>query len=305
MTAAQRLSRISLICREPERLACFYESALGFVRGKESSIGGDRLASLLRIPGAEARIIGMGLGGQPIELVNIKPAGQPYPAEVPAWSSLFQHFAIVVSDMAAAYAKLSAHKNWHPISTAGPQVLPASSGGVAAFKFRDPEGHPLELLAFPPGAIPEPWKKAAGHDFLGIDHSAISVADTSRSVEFYHSLGFQRSGGSLNTGSAQDRLDNAKGAVVEVTALASLEEPPHLELLCYREVSVHGPKGSAINDAAATQLVLAASSIGALHALYAQNADAFVSRPVPFEDGVARAILRDPDGHLLRLEAAL
>lgn len=287
------------------RLACFYESALGFVRSKEKFIGGAALGSLLAIPDAEAHIIPMALGEQTIELVNVKPPGRPYPAEVPAWSSLFQHFAIVVLDMAAAYAKLTAHKDWHPISGTGPQVLPASSGGVCAFKFRDAEGHPLELLAFPSGAIPEAWKKAVDHVFLGIDHSAISVADTSQSVEFYRSLGFQRSGGSLNTGLAQDSLDNAKGAVVEVTALAPPEEPPHVELLCYREVSIHSPSVAGINDIAATQLVLTAISFGALHALCAQDAEAFVSGPVPFEDGVARAILRDPDGHLLRLEAPL
>ncbi|MGA7328327.1 MAG: VOC family protein [Rhodomicrobium sp.] len=286
-------------------MAGFYESALGFLRREERSIGSAALGSLLCIPGAEAHIITMKLGKQTIELVNIKPAGHPYPEEVSGWSSLFQHFAIVVSDMAAAYARLWAHKGWHPISLVGAQVLPASSGGVTAFKFRDPEGHPLELLAFTPGAMPEPWKKAGDRDFLGIDHSAISVADTFRSVEFYRQLGFQRSGGSLNTGPAQDRLDNAKGAVVEVTALAPPEEPPHVELLCYREVSRHDPRVSAINDVAATQLMLEASSIGALHAFHAQNADAFVSRLVAFEDGVARAIVRDPDGHLIRLEAPL
>ena len=49
------------------------------------------------------------------------------------------------------YARLSAHAGWTTISTDGPQLLPASSGGVTAYKFRDPEGHPLELIAFPPG----------------------------------------------------------------------------------------------------------------------------------------------------------
>lgn len=35
--------------------------------------------------------------------------------------------------------------------------LPESSGGVTAFKFRDPDGHPLELLAFPDGKVPSRW----------------------------------------------------------------------------------------------------------------------------------------------------
>ncbi len=304
MSTVQRLSRISLICREPERLGSFYERAFGFVRSRQSEMRGTALESLLRIPGAEATVIRMGLGEQTIELVGIKPEAQAYPPEVPAWSTLFQHFAIVVSDMAAAWAKLSAQKGWHPISTTGPQVLPASSGGVAAFKFRDPEGHPLELLAFPVNSIPEIWKSSPGNGFLGIDHSAISVADTSRSVSFYRGLGLQRSGGSSNTGPAQDRLDNVKGAVVEVTALAPPEPTPHVELLCYRGTSRYTAP-PAINDAAATQLVLTVESTSALNELCAQNPDAMYSGPIVFEDSVARAIVRDPDGHLLCFETAL
>ncbi len=92
---------------------------------------------------------------------------------------------------------------------------------------------------------------------------------------------------------------------MEVTALAPPEVPPHVELLCYREVRCRRPRVSGINDVAATQLVLAVSSVGALQTLHAQNTGAFVSGPVPFKDGVERAILRDPDGHLLRLEAPL
>ena len=70
----------------------------------------------------------------------------------------------------------------------------------------------------------------SGRAFLGIDHSAISVADTSQSIDFYQRLGLQRSGRSCNTGPAQDRLDGIEGAIVEVTDLAPVEVPPHVEL---------------------------------------------------------------------------
>jgi len=305
MSAVQKLSRIALVSQEPESLAAFYRSAFGFARGEETRLSGTALESLLGIPGAKARLLTLRLGRQAIELLSIEPKGEAYPARVPAWSKLFQHFAIVVSSMAAAYAKLSAQAGWKPISTEGPQTLPASSGGVTAFKFRDPEGHPLELVAFPPDAIPEPWQMADAAGFLGIDHSAISVADTSRSIEFYRRLGLQRSGGSLNTGPAQDRLDGAKGTLVEVTALAPAELPPHVELLCFRKALRRNWNVSGINGVAATQLILSAHSTAALDGVCAQNADALVSKPVPFEDGVARAMMRDPDGHLLRLEAPM
>jgi hypothetical protein len=115
MSPVQRLSRISLICREPETLGCFYERAFGFVRGEQIETGGAALESLLRIPGAGAKVIRMALGEQTIELVGIKPQAQAYPPDVPAWSTSFQHFAIVVSDMAAAWDELSAQEGWHPM----------------------------------------------------------------------------------------------------------------------------------------------------------------------------------------------
>ena len=111
------------------------------------------------------------LGNQVIPLAETQPPGCSYPDDVPGWDPLFQHFAIVVSDMTAAYANLQALHNWTPISTDGPQILPPSSGGVTAFKFRDPEGHPLEMLAFRPGATPAHWAFRSGNLCLGIDHS--------------------------------------------------------------------------------------------------------------------------------------
>src|SRR6185437_7440320 len=135
------------------------------------------------------------LGGQTIRLIGTQPGGRPYPADVAGWSPLFQHIAIVVADMARAYTHLCTIPGWQPISTSGPQLLPVASGGVSAFKFRDPEGHPLELLAFPSNAVPEPWRAPAQDIYLGIDHSAISVSNTAISVDFYESLGLSRRGG--------------------------------------------------------------------------------------------------------------
>jgi hypothetical protein len=182
-------------------------------------------------------------------------------------------------------------------------LLPAASGGVTAFKFRDPEGHPLELLAFPSNAVPEIWGKSRANGCLGIDHSAIAVASTSRSSGFYLRLGLQRSGGSRNTGPAQDKLDNVKDAVVEVTALTPPDATPHVELLCYQRTLNRNERLPGINGTAATQLILAVENAGALHTLCAQNAAALYSGPIAFADGMARAMMRDPGGLLLRLEA--
>ena len=97
------------------------------------------------------------LGEQSIELVATKSALRIF---APANSTAFQHFAIVVSDIDKAMQKLSGCQGWSPISRAGPQALPLASGGVTAFKFRDPEGHPLELLWFPDGTRPPAWSNS-------------------------------------------------------------------------------------------------------------------------------------------------
>src|SRR5262249_53557866 len=145
-----------------------------------------------------------------------------------------------------AYSRLCACGGWTAITRGAPQRLPASSGAVTAFKFRDPEGHPLELIAFPPDNVPPRWRQALHGDgpFLGIDHSAIVVSDTARSVAFYQQvLGFSVAGGSLNRGREQEQLDAVPAAVVEVTALdPGSDNPPHLELLCYR--SPAAPRGT-------------------------------------------------------------
>jgi hypothetical protein len=183
--------------------------------------------------------------------------------------------------------------------------LPLSSGGVTAYKFRDPEGHPLELIAFPDGAAPASWQKYSVAECLGIDHSAISIAVTGRSVEYYGGVGLKRTGGSFNVGPEQDKLDDIVSASVEVTALAPPQIPtPHVELLCYRGGFDGETALPQANDVAATRLVMRVENEAALRGLCAQSPGTLMSGPVRFERGALRAILRDPDGHLLTFETS-
>jgi catechol 2,3-dioxygenase-like lactoylglutathione lyase family enzyme len=206
--------------------------------------------------------------------------------------------------MTAAYANLQVLQNWTAISSDGPQILPPSSGGVTAFKFRDPEGHPLELLTFAPGAKSARWSLRSDNNYLGIDHSAISVADTDRSVAFYSRLGLARTASSLNIGREQEELDNLLGAVVEVTVLAPpAQAVPHVELLCYRGSFDRRQLLTNRNDVAATQLVFEVEP-DALDAIVALNRDTTISSSTTAESGGLRVLLRDPDGHLLCLEGA-
>lgn len=264
------IARFSLTSADPERLARFYVDAIGFqphavLRQPAEPYG---------VPG-QATIHRLRLGAQEIELVGFEHAGAPYPAGSTSHDGWFQHLALVASDMALAHERLSRIGGWQSISQGGPVTLPPSSGGVAAFKFRDPEGHPLELLAFPAGHAPAAWSGTGTGTgpCLGIDHSAIVVADEARSLAFYTGLGLTVSARSLNQGPGQVRLDDAPEVVVGVVGLDPPAVPPHLELLAYRHPPVR-PGAAAGADIACTRTMVVA-------------ADATVPRH----------LLHDPDGH--------
>jgi catechol 2,3-dioxygenase-like lactoylglutathione lyase family enzyme len=290
MSPAWRIARISLTTAMPEAAVRFYCEALGFEQIATERPGREDVAQLLELDGMRADVVRLRLGQQEVELVAFDPPGRPYPVGSSSSDPWFQHMAIVVSDMHAAYARLSTHPGWTPISLRGPQRLPDSSGGVTAFKFRDPEGHPLELLQFPPGRTPGVWQTAPGPGpFLGIDHSAIVVADTAASASFYSRLGFVVAAKSLNLGIEQERLDGIDSVSVEVTMLhPGRAAKPHLELLCYVSQSAKPAVLLSVqsNDVVATRLVL----------------DALCKRDqIQASDGSGAAMLRDPDGHRLVL----
>lgn len=153
------------------------------------------------------------------------------------------------------------------------------TGGVRAFKFRDPDGHPLELLQFPDSKMSSAWRdrrRLSGQIGLGIDHSAISVADAEASAAFYQALGLGVGSRSLNYGPAQECLDGLTGVEVAVVSMEPQSGTPHLELLGYR--TPKGQDGPALraNDIAATRIVW--------HGRQAQ-------------------LISDPDGHLQQVQA--
>jgi len=283
MTSICKIARFSLTTAGADRLGVFFERALGFRQIALESCSGAEFETVMGVAGG-ARGLVLGLGEQVVELLEFASPGRPYPREAASSDLTFQHLAIVVADMRAAYEKLCAVAGWRPITDGSPQRLPDASGGVIAFKFRDPEGHPLELLAFPEGKTPPPWRdKSGAGPCLGIDHSAISVADTSRSTAFYEALGFAVSSRSHNRGPEQARLDRLRTPDVEVTALSLQRGTPHIELLCYRSNARDASVRLRNNDIAASRLVLEAP--GTVQAA-----------------AVVRHSLFDPDGHHLVIE---
>ena len=276
-----------------DRAESFYRAALGFATVARGRLDARAIAALGGDAGETAAEIRLRLGEEEISLVQFASPGRAYPADSRSDDLWFQHLAIVVRDMPEAYAALEAYAardggrgsplpDWRPISRGGPQTLPASNGGVRAFKFRDPDGHPLELLWFPPGAGRACWHElaaGAASSFLGIDHSALAVRSTARSVEFYGSLGLHTRERTLNAGPAQSRLDGLEAAQVEVTSLRPPSaEGPGIELLAYR------PGGRtanlALTDLASDWIVAAAHEAGPADAVRA---------------------VTDPDGHRLLL----
>ena len=280
------LHHLRLCSAQAKALMTFYESALGFRQVAVEHLSGARMRERFGVAGRGLRIT-LELGSQKIKLLQfIDEPGADYPAGSDASARVFQHFAIIVADMAAAMAQLSQATGWTPISRSGPQQLPASSGGVTAFKFRDPEGHPLELLAFPPERTPAAWQHGSGRSpFLGIDHSAICVADSARSVAFYESLGLRLSHQSVNDDPAQARLDGLDQPVAEVIAMSPAYPTPHVELLCYRGTSSEARLDVRANDVAATCLVFMPD----------------LGLALPEACGASVQNLVDPDGHHLAI----
>jgi len=250
----QAIAGFTLVTADLPRLVRFYRDVLGFaLHGADVPIGDGEMA-LLGLSGAGRRQV-LSLGDQTLWIEQYEQPGRAYPADGDAASLWFQHLALVVDDMHGAHARL---RGTVPISQGGPQQLPSASGGVQAFKFRDPDGHPLELLRFPGGGTPGAWRnrrRLDGQIGLGIDHSAASVSDAEASAAFYRALGLAAGERTLNEGPAQQRLDGLPGVEVAVVPMKPQSGVPHLELLGYRT-----PKGQAgpalrANDVAATRIV--------------------------------------------------
>ncbi len=299
----RRVLRVSRTVSDLAQAAAFHCDALGFRVIGETTHDTAAWGGLMGVPGARGRAATLRLGAQELELVEFDPPGDPYPRPSGSADLWFQHIAIVVSDMAAAYTRLRGH-SLTPISEGGPQRLPPGSGSVIAYKFRDSDGHPLELIQFPAGSGDAAWQQK-GSVFLGIDHSAIDVADLERSVDFYtRSLGFGVVSRSVNSGAAQQHLDREREDVVDVIALQpATAGPPHVELLAYRKPPGRGiPLRAKGNDIAADRLVLQVDGLARLiDALCADNVD-FVSQGlVALSAGRQATLIRDPTGHLLLL----
>ncbi len=191
-----------LTVSDMDRSVEFFTRVLTFEKVSDVEVAGEAYERLQGVFGLRMRVVRMRLGDEQIELTEyLAPRGRPVPEDARSNDRSFQHVAIIVSDMDRAYRVLREHKVQH--ASTGPQRLPdwnKNAAGIEAFYFKDPDGHALEILAFPADKGAAKWHQATDKLFLGIDHTAIVVGDTDASLRFYRdTLGLHRGRGEPRT----------------------------------------------------------------------------------------------------------
>ncbi len=303
------IDSISVTVSDMDRSVDFYRTVLAFKPVSEREVAGDDYEHLYGVFGARVRIVTLELGGEYLKLEQfLAPRGRPIPVDSKSNDRWFQHIAIIVSNMDRAFAQLRAQHV--QFASAGPQLLPQwnrDAGGIEAFYFRDPDGHNLEILHFPPGKGDSKWQGASDRLFLGIDHSAIVVADTDASLRYYRdTLGLRVAGSSENYGIEQERLNNVFGARLRITALRA-RSGPGIELLEYLAPRTGRPMpvDTQSNDLWSWHIDMDADVAAADSAVRDRHYGYVSPGPVHFGSSERQwsLLLRDPDGHATLLHS--
>jgi catechol 2,3-dioxygenase-like lactoylglutathione lyase family enzyme len=293
-----------------ERSMQFYSSVLAFEKVSDVEVVGGAYEQLQGVFGVRMRVVRMRLGEEFIELTEfLAPRGRPIPVDSRSHDRWFQHIALIVSDMDRAYHWLRQHKVEH--ASSGPQRLPdwnPKAGGIQAFYFKDPDGHHLEILHFPPGKGDPKWQTKTDRLFLGIDHTAIVVSDTAASLTFYRdTLGLTVAGESENYGPEQEHLNNVFGARLRITTLRAATGPgiEFLEYLAPRDGRPM-PTDVRANDLMHWQTTMVTRDIASMahrlwvgkFAVVSPSVVLLVEGHLGFTTGL---LVRDPDGHAMQV----
>jgi len=301
---------IGMTVGEMDRAIDFYSTVLTFEKVSDAEVWGEAYEHLQGVFGLRMRVVRMKLGDEAIELTEyLAPQGRPFPIDTRSNDHWFQHIAIVVRDIDKAYERLRQFKVRH--ASTGPQRIPdwnKGAAGIRAFYFRDPDGHYLEIIFFPPGKGDPKWQRPADKLFLGIDHTAIVVSNTEESLRFYQqALGLTVAGESENYGTEQEHLNNVFGARLHISGLRA-QRGPGIEFLEYLAPSGGRPPPGDIrsNDVAHWQTRLIVSDVDAgWSSLRKANGEFISPGPVTLPESVlgftTGLLVRDPDGHALML----
>ena len=301
-----KLERVVLTVADLDRAMGFFRDGLGLDAGPvESSCDGEWNALLGLDPGMRMQTADISFEREVLTLTSFDPPGASYPNPRASNDPWFEHVALVAGDIQAVWSRLE-ESSPETVTKGAPVLLPPNTGSVTAFKFRDAEGHPLELISFPDGVGDLRWQKG-GAGIRGFDHTAVVVTDLERSLAFYTGLLGMRIGGrSLNQGPEQDRLDGLEGCLVDVVALQPLDQPtPHVELLHYRtppgRPSAPPPRANDVTSVRQVHrvddhdLAALAPRLGAAGAVFVSDG------MVKLASGRHGAAIRDPDGHTIVL----
>ena len=321
---ATAVTGVSITVEDLDREIAFFTEMLDFHKVKQERLQGEAVAHLYGLPDKTASVetATLQLGDEQIRLLDFD-----YPASPGASSPSvrfnqqtrgndlwFQHLAIVVSDMDSAYRRLLDAGVTH-VSTA-PQTLPGylpNAAGIKAFYFRDPEGHNLELIWFPPGKGNPKWQPSNQKPsnqkplFQGIDHTAISISDTKKSMIFYRDLlGLTHAGHSENYGPEQEHLNQVFGARLDINGLHAARGVG-VEFLRY--IAPPGgrpyPAGSQPTDLWHYQTEFDVDHLDHLLQKLEKEGYVKISTTTPAIGGKTSVLLRDPDGHAVLLSGEL
>ncbi len=305
---------VGITVADMDKAVDFYSQVLSFRKVSDVEVWGDEYEHLQGLFGVRMRVVRMQLGNEFIELTEyLTPKGRPIPIDSRSNDRWFQHIAIAVSDMDKAYQHLRRFNVQH--ASTAPQKIPDSNvaaAGIRAFYFRDPDGHNLEVIYFPTGKGDPKWQQAnnqsANQLFMGIDHTAIVVANTDASLRFYRDLlGMRLAGESENFGTEQEHLNNVFGAKLHISGLRA---PTGLgvEFLDYLTPRDGRPLplDARSNDLWHWQTTLVVKDATAIAQRLRMSGTAFISPSVVeipeqkfgFRKGF---IVRDPDGHAIRI----
>jgi catechol 2,3-dioxygenase-like lactoylglutathione lyase family enzyme len=301
---------IAMTVADMEQSVKFYSEVLSFEKIASTEVWGEDWDKLQGIFGLRMQIVQMQLGSEIISLMQyLTPEGRPIPVDSRSCDRTFQHIAIVVRDMEQAYQHLRQYKVRH--SSTSPQQLPKWNeklGGVKAFYFKDPDGHNLELIEFPPDKADARWLQTTDRLFLGIDHSAVVVKDAEASLALYcDRLNWQLVLQAENYGTEYEHISGIFGARVQVNSLKP-RSGIGFELLEYI-TPTNGrdmPTDSQANDLWHYQTVIAVSDLETIEQQLRSTPCSFISPSIvkmsAHELGFRKALaIRDLDGHVLHL----
>jgi catechol 2,3-dioxygenase-like lactoylglutathione lyase family enzyme len=309
---------VGMTVADMDRSIDFYTTVLGFTKITDRQVTGRGSANVSPskaepLPAAieiQLRVVELQLGDETIELTEfLTDKGRSIPLDSRSHDRWFQHLAIVVSDLHRADQHLRQHSTVRV--SPQPQTLPdwnPVAGGIQAIYFRDPDGHNLELIHFPAEKGAPEWQQATDTLFLGIDHTAIVVADTVASRTFYCDLlGMELQQESENFGVEQEQLSGITNVKVQISSLKA-ETGIGIELLEYLQPTDGRPipLDTQFNDLWCSRTTIVVDDtidtvqrLGIAH-LPLTAAEVLATDPSGSKFD-RQFLIKDPDGHLILL----